>query len=224
MTLFNVIATSIFLPTEPNRRSVTAILAVSGTAPRTLSRAVKVAKLLLCHRVSSAADEAEVLALGLEWGVISQEEFNDAARPQRQEILLHFLMHFSVRVDYCRQPYKGGITPLLTQFEKAPPCSLHESMRVPENTLTHALQMVEDNDTITRKVKSDIFGMIQATINHTLGSNHAVSITLNQGKVETVSMTAVKMMKVVEIFPALIDLVSDTSSCEHTCSFVNFLM
>ena len=83
-------------------------------------------------------------------------------------------------------------------------------MRVPENVVTHALQMVEDDASISRKVKTDILGMIQATINHTLGSNHAVRITVTEGRVETVSMTAVKMMKVVEIFPALIELVSST--------------
>jgi len=212
MALFNVIGTNIFLAEDPNQTPVAAVLEVSGVAKRTVSKAVKVAKLLQCHRVLNAADENEVVDLGAQWGVIDRVQFEGLTRPRKQEVMLHFLMYFSVRVDYCRKKYKNDITPLLTQFENAPPCSLHTSMRVPENVVTHALQMVEDDASFTRKVKTDILGMIQATINHTLGSNHAVHITITEGRVETVSMTAVKMMKVVEIFPALIELVSSTYS------------
>ena len=120
-------------------------------------------------------------------------------------------MFFSNRVSYCGQPYKKGIVPLLTQFENAPPCGLHTNMRVPENIVTHALQMVEDNQTITRKVKTDIFALVQTHINQTLGSNHAVKITLTSNhKVETVSMSNVKMTKIVEVFPTMVNMV-----CRH---------
>ena len=78
-------------------------------------------------------------------------------------------------------------------------------LRVPENVLTAFIQHIQDMDKLTTVQTNDIVGVLRQMINQTLGSNHAVPVTVTAGKVETVSMTAVKMMKVVEVFPTLVD-------------------
>ena len=122
MALYNVNGRDVFVDQDNgDGKSLADKLNVAGSKakkPKRVSRVTKVAKMLLCHNVKTIQDVEDVIALGVQWGIIDKPAYQRANPQHQKEILLHFLIFFSNRVMYCRRPYKNNRTPLLTQLDR----------------------------------------------------------------------------------------------------------
>jgi hypothetical protein len=181
----------------------------------TIAKVVKMEKHLKMHNILNAEDRLEAITQGKALKKLVSLEFDPLPPHEQDELLLIFLMWWSNRVAYCRQPYTKRInefgvevevTPLITRHLQGPMCTMHgNGLRMSEQVLTRLAQHVEDSHDLSRAEKDGVCVELARALNDNIGSDTNISIKLDEtGKIGLISMSAVKMMKQIETFATVL--------------------
>jgi hypothetical protein len=210
MTLFNILPMELFRKDDECIANSLAALGprVNQESVRVqVSKKDKVRKHLIMHGVITDLERASAIAWGKSLKRIVDIEFDPLPTEEQNELLLLFLMWWSNRVAYCRQPYRkndSGVEtlPIITRQLQGPMCSMHgNGLRMSEQILTRLAQHVEDESHLTRAEKNATLVELSRAMNSCIGSDTTISITTDEnGSVNTITMSAVKMAKQMEIF------------------------
>lgn len=169
-------------------------------------------KLLANERIHGidAADPTttqRLLDLASELKVFTQEELRKRNAFERRLLVLLFVKFIANRVEYCN--VKRDRTPVVFRFEMLIPCGLHNIIRVSSTALQNLRKEVNNRKDLTVQQKKLFGEKLEERINASIGSggNSSFNFTIDNSRVQVVSLTGVKLVQVMRNWSSLVDAV-----------------
>jgi hypothetical protein len=126
---------------------------------------------------------------------------------EERKLLLLFAKFLGNRMEYCSQPRPHGA--IVNRIEMILPCGMHCVIRVDSTLLTNGCKQIDSRTDITQVQKKLLQERLEEAINQSIGSgtSAAFRFTFKGDMIQTVSLSAVKLVQVMDNWAALVDII-----------------
>ena len=149
-----------------------------------------------------------LIDLAIEMKLISAAEFLACINEfEKRKLILLFAKFLGNRIEYCN--VKRDNIPIITRIEMLMPCGLHNNIRVPSNLLTNLRKEVSTRADFTAVQRKALGEKLEVEINKSIGSGNSANFkyTIDQTRVQVVSLSCVKLGDVMDNWASLVAIV-----------------